>query len=38
VISYALQDVMLRLAGPFQAGGQYAMKVFEKKKGAEMIL
>ncbi len=33
VISYALHDVMLRLAGPFQAGGQYAMKVFEKKKG-----
>lgn len=38
VISYALHDVMLRLTGPFQAGGQYAMKVFEKKKGAEMIL
>lgn len=38
VISYALHDVMLRLSGPFKAGGQYAMKVFEKKKGVKMIL
>jgi len=38
VVSYALHDVMLRLSGPFRAGGQYAMKVYEKQKGAEMVL
>ena len=38
VISYGLIDVMLRLSGPFRAGGQYKMMVFEKKKGVEMIL
>lgn len=38
VVPYALIEVMLRLAGPFKAGGQYHMKVFEKKKGVKMIL
>lgn len=38
VIPYALIEVILRLAGPFKAGGQYHMKVFEKKKDVKMIL
>jgi hypothetical protein len=38
VITYALHDVKLSLSGPFRAGGQYAMKVFEKKKDVKMIL
>jgi len=38
VISYGLHDMMLRLSGPFKAGGQYAMKVYEKKNGVEMVL
>jgi ankyrin repeat protein len=38
VISYALHDVMLRLSGPFRAGGQYAMKAYEKKNGIEIVL
>ncbi|MHB8108624.1 MAG: ankyrin repeat domain-containing protein [Syntrophorhabdaceae bacterium] len=38
VISYSLHDVMLRLSGPFRAGGQYAMKVYERKDGVAMIL
>jgi ankyrin repeat protein len=38
VIPYGLYEVMLRLAGPFKAGGQYHMKVFEKKKNVKIIL
>ncbi len=38
VIPYALFEVMLRLAGPFKAGGQYHMKVFEKMKGVRIVL
>ncbi len=38
VLEYSLQDVMLRLAGSFRAGGQYHMKVFEKQKDVQMIL
>lgn len=38
VIEYALHDVMLRLSGPFKAGGQYHMKVIEKKKGVKMTI
>lgn len=38
VIEYGLLDVMLRLSGPFKAGGQYHMKVFEKRKGVTMIV
>ena len=38
VIEYSLHDVMLRLSGPFKAGGQYHMRVFEKKKDVQMIL
>ena len=38
VIEYSLHDVMLRLSGPFKAGGQYHMQVFEKKKDVQMIL
>jgi ankyrin repeat protein len=37
-IEYSLQDVMLRMSGPFQAGGQYHMRVFEKAKNVKMIL
>lgn len=38
VINYSLIEIILELSGPFKAGGQYAMKVFEKKTGAKMIL
>ncbi len=38
VVEYSLHDVMLRLSGPFRAGGQYRMKVFEKPHGVQMIL
>lgn len=40
VISYGLIDVILelRLSGPFRAGGQYRMMVFEKRQGLEMML
>ena len=38
VIEYDLIDVMLRLAGPFKAGGQYYMQVFDKPKDVKMIL
>jgi len=39
VIEYGLHQVMLRLSGPFRAGGQYHMKVFEKaKNNVPMIL
>jgi ankyrin repeat protein len=38
VITYGLSQIMLELSGPFRAGGQYHMKVFEKKKDIKMIL
>lgn len=38
IIPYILLDVMLRLSGPFQAGGQYSMRVYEKAGDAAMIL
>jgi len=38
VIVYALHEVMLRLSGPFKAGGQYHMKVFEKRTGVKMVI
>lgn len=38
VIPYALFDVMLRLSGPFKAGGQYHMLVVEKQKGVPMVM
>ena len=38
VIPYELSELVLELAGPFKASGQYHMQVFEKKKGAQMIL
>ena len=38
VVAYSLHDVMLRLSGPFRAGGQYHMRVFEKAKNVPIIL
>lgn len=38
IIEYGLMEVMLRLSGPFRAGGQYHMQVFEKVTNAKMIL
>lgn len=38
VVEYSLHDVMLRLAGPFKAGGQYLMRVMEKPKDVPMVL
>lgn len=38
VIPYWLREIILELAGPFKASGQYHMKVFRKKAGVEMIL
>ena len=38
VISYGLAEIVLDLAKPFKASGQYAMKVFSKHKDAKMIL
>ncbi|MBA4389946.1 MAG: hypothetical protein C0399_03310 [Syntrophus sp. (in: bacteria)] len=38
VISYGLHEVILELSGPFRAGGQYHVKVFEKKKDVKIIL
>jgi hypothetical protein len=38
VVEYSLHDVMLRLSGPFRAGGQYLMRVLEKPHGVQMIL
>ncbi|HPC85101.1 MAG TPA: hypothetical protein P5238_02995 [Smithellaceae bacterium] len=37
-IPYGLTEIVLELAKPYKASGQYAMKVFAKRKGAEMIL
>lgn len=38
VVSYELVKMILELSGPFKAGGQYHMKVLEKKKDAGMVL
>ncbi|MRR18012.1 MAG: hypothetical protein EG826_16310 [Deltaproteobacteria bacterium] len=38
VVEYSLHDVMLRLSGPFRAGGQYLMRVLEKPKDVPMVL
>ena len=38
VVPYELNELVLELAGPFKASGQYAMQVFAKKKGAGMKL
>lgn len=38
VIPYGLADMILELSGPFKAGGQYAMKVVEKRKGYGLTL
>lgn len=38
IIPYSLSEIILELAGPFKASGQYLMKVFKKEKGLEMIL
>jgi len=33
VIPYGLSDLILELSGPFKAGGQFRMKVFDRKIG-----
>ncbi len=38
IVPYGMADIILELSGPFKAGGQYAMKVLEKKTDAPMIL
>lgn len=38
VIPYGLADLILELSGPFKAGGQYAMKVVEKRQGFGLTL
>ena len=38
VIVYGLHPLILELAKPFKAGGQYHMKVYERLDGAKMIL
>jgi len=38
IVPYSLREIILELAGPFKASGQYRMKVFKKEKGFEMIL
>ncbi len=38
IIPYGLAEMILELAAPFKASGQYHMKVFKKTKGFEMIL
>jgi hypothetical protein len=38
VIVYGLHPLILELAKPFKAGGQYHMKVYERIQGAKMIL
>ena len=37
-IPYGLSEIRLEMTSPFKAGGQFHMKVFEKKKGVRMIL
>jgi ankyrin repeat protein len=38
VVEYALIEMILRLSGPFKAGGQYHMQVLEKVKDVKMVL
>ncbi len=38
VIPFGLVEMILELSGPFKAGGQYAMKVVEKRKGHRLVL
>jgi len=38
VVPYGLNEIILRLSGPFQASGQYRMKAVQKKKGYVMVL
>jgi hypothetical protein len=38
VIPYGLVEMVLELAGPFKARGQYAIQIIEKKKDAPMML
>ena len=38
VVPYGLLDIELRLSGPFEASGQYAMKVLEKKPGVSYVV
>ena len=38
VVPYGLHEVMLRLSGPFKAGGQYSIRIFEKRPGLEMTI
>ena len=38
VIPYSRVEMILELSGPFKAGGQYAMKVVEKRKGYRLVL
>lgn len=38
VITYGLHPLVLELAGPFRAGGQYHLKAYERMSGGRMIL
>lgn len=38
IIPFGCAEIILELAKPFKASGQYAMKVFAKHKGAKMML
>jgi hypothetical protein len=38
IIPYDLAKIILELAGPFKAAGQYHMQVYEKMKDVKMIL
>jgi hypothetical protein len=38
VFPYSLAEMILELSGPFKAGGQYAMKVVEKRQGYRLML
>lgn len=38
IIPYGLAEIILELAAPFKASGQYRMKVFKKEKGLEIML
>jgi hypothetical protein len=38
IIPYGLAEIILELAAPFKASGQYHMKVLKKEKGLDMIL
>ncbi|MBA4417418.1 MAG: hypothetical protein C0392_05870 [Syntrophus sp. (in: bacteria)] len=38
VITYGLGEIMLKMSGPFKAGGQYHMKVIKRMKGLMPLL